>query len=89
MAKNANVVVVNLPAHGADNTNGSGIGLNVYVKAVTEAINKVNGKVILVGHSMAGMIISQVTENIPNKIEKLVYVSAFLPKKWRKFKWFG
>jgi len=29
---------------------------------------------------MAGMIISQIAENMPNKIEKLIYVSAFLPK---------
>lgn len=80
LAKKANVVVVNLPAHGADNTYGVGVGLNDYVKKVSEAINKVNGKVTLVGHSMAGMIISQVAENMPAKIDKLVYVSAYLPK---------
>jgi putative intracellular protease/amidase/triacylglycerol esterase/lipase EstA (alpha/beta hydrolase family) len=80
LAKNANVVVINLPAHGADNTYGVGIGLNDYVKTVTDAINLQAGKVILVGHSMAGQVISQVAENIPNKIDKLVYVSAYLPK---------
>ena len=80
LAVNANVVVVNLPAHGADNTYGVGVGLNDYVKTVTNAINKVDGKVILVGHSMAGEIISQVAENIPNKISKLIYVAAYLPK---------
>jgi putative intracellular protease/amidase len=80
LAKNANVVVVNLPAHGADNTYGVGIGLNDYVKTVTEAINKQSGKVILVGHSMAGQVISQVAENMPNKIDKLIYVAAYLPK---------
>ncbi|MBJ7427664.1 MAG: alpha/beta fold hydrolase [Bacteroidia bacterium] len=80
LAKNANVVVVNLPAHGADNTYGVGVGLNDYVKTLTNAINAQKGKVILVGHSMAGVIISQVAENIPTKIEKLIYVSAYLPK---------
>ncbi len=80
LAKNANVVVINLPAHGADNTYGVGVGLNDYVKTVTNAINKVDGRVILVGHSMAGVIISQVAENIPNKIDKLIYVAAYLPK---------
>jgi pimeloyl-ACP methyl ester carboxylesterase len=80
LAKNANVEVVNLPAHGADAINGIGIGLNDYVKTVTEAINKYEGKVILVGHSMAGQIISQVAENNPAKIDKLIYVSAYLPK---------
>jgi len=80
LAKNANVVVVNLPAHGADNTPGAGIGLTEYVKTVSEAVNKVSGKVILVGHSMAGVIISQVAEQMPGKIDKLIYVSAYLRK---------
>lgn len=80
LAKNANVVVVNLPAHGADNTNGAATGLKDYVRTVTDAINKQEGKVILVGHSMAGEIISQVAENIPAKIDKLIYVAAYLPK---------
>lgn len=80
LSKHANVVAVNLPAHGADNVNGVGIGLRDYVKAVTDVINKQRGKVILVGHSMAGEVISQVAENIPNKIDKLIYVAAYLPK---------
>lgn len=80
LAKNAHVIVVNLPAHGADNTYGVGIGLKDYVKTVSDAINKVNSKVILVGHSMAGVVISQVAENMPNKIDKLIYVSAYIPK---------
>jgi putative intracellular protease/amidase/esterase/lipase len=80
LAKKANVVVVNLPAHGADAAAGAGKGLSDYVKTVTDAINQQKGKVILVGHSMAGMVISQVAENMPSKIDKLIYVSAFLPK---------
>lgn len=79
LATHANVEVVNLPAHGADNTYGAGVGLDAYVKTVAAAINKYKGKVILVGHSMAGAIISQVAENMPDRIEKLIYVSAYLP----------
>lgn len=80
LAIRANVVVVNLPAHGADNTYGAGVGLDAYVKAVSDTVKNQKGKVILVGHSMAGMIISQVAENMPEKISKLIYVSAYLPK---------
>lgn len=80
LAIHANVVTVNLPAHGSDARDGSNIGLNDYVKTVTDVINAQPGKVILVGHSMAGVIISQVAEKIPNKIDKLIYVSAYLPK---------
>ncbi|MCB0490145.1 MAG: alpha/beta fold hydrolase [Cyclobacteriaceae bacterium] len=80
LAVNANVVTVNLPAHGIDQTSGKNVGQADYVQAVTKVIQEQPGKVRLVGHSMAGMIISQVAENMPNKIEKLIYVSAFLPK---------
>lgn len=80
LAKKANVVTVNLPAHGIDLRDGKSVGQPDYVKAVSDAVNKQHGKVILVGHSMAGAIISQVAENIPAKIEKLIFVSAYLPK---------
>lgn len=80
LAKKANVTVVNLPAHGIDLTPANKVSLKDYVKTVTNAINAQPGKVILVGHSMAGVVISQVAEAIPNKIDKLVYVSAYLPK---------
>ena len=80
LAVNANVVVVNLPAHGVELTPADQVSLNDYVKTVTDAIQQQVGKVILVGHSMAGIVVSQVAENIPNKIDKLIYVSAYLPQ---------
>lgn len=80
LAVKANVVVVNLPAHGIDLTSPKQATLAGYVKTVTDAINQQPGKVTLVGHSMAGVVVSQVAERIPQKIEKLVYVSAYLPR---------
>lgn len=80
LAKRANVVVVNLPAHGIDLTPAKQATMKSYVQTVVDAVEQQSGKVILVGHSMAGMVISQVAENIPQKIEKLVYVSAYLPQ---------
>ena len=74
-----NVTVVELPGHGSDNTAPSTLTLNTYRDKVMDAVSKVNGKVILVGHSLGGMIISAVAEQNPSKIEKLVYLSAYLP----------
>lgn len=74
-----NVTVVELPGHGSDNTALPAITLNLYRDKVIDAISKINGKVILVGHSLGGMVISSVAEQIPTKIEKLVYLSAYLP----------
>lgn len=74
-----NVTVIELPGHGSDQTDLSKITLNLYRDKVIEAIAKVSGKVILVGHSLGGMIISAVAEQMPTKIEKLVYLAAYLP----------
>lgn len=74
------VITVNLPAHGGDLTSLNHITLADYVVATEQAIVQVKEKVVLVGHSLAGMVISQVAEDMPGKIERLVYISAFLPK---------
>lgn len=73
------VVVVQLPGHGSDQTLPQNLTMDIYRDAVIDAINSVNGKVILVGHSMGGVVISAVAEKAPAKIDKLVYVAAFVP----------
>ncbi len=73
------LIVVELPGHGADKTAPHLLSLDVYRDKVIESIAKLNGKVILVGHSMGGMVVSAVAEKIPSKISKLVYIGAFLP----------
>lgn len=73
------VIVVELPGHGSDTTAPHLLSLDVYRDKVIDAISKADSNVILVGHSMAGMVISQVAEKIPSKISKLIYVGAFLP----------
>jgi pimeloyl-ACP methyl ester carboxylesterase len=78
-AKGQNVIVVELPAHGSDNTSPAAVSIDVYRDKVIAAIEGVKGKVILVGHSMGGVVVTAVAEKIPSKIEKLVYIGAFLP----------
>lgn len=73
------VIVVELPAHGNDTTSPLYVSMDSYRDKVIAAINAVNTKVILVGHSMGGMVVSATAESIPNKIEKLIYVAAFVP----------
>lgn len=74
------VIVVGLPGHGADQTPTYQLNLDVYRDKVVEALSKVEGKVILVGHSMGGMVVTHVAEKVPAKISKLVYIGAFVPK---------
>ncbi|OKS86698.1 alpha/beta fold hydrolase [Mucilaginibacter polytrichastri] len=73
------VILVELPGHGADQTAPQNLTIDVYREKVISAINKVDGKVILVGHSLAGVVISAVAEKVPSKIEKLIYIGAYLP----------
>ena len=74
------VTAIDLPGHGQNKRPISQVTMENYIQTVVGGINRLNYNVILVGHSMAGAIISQVAERIPEKIEKLIYVSAFLLK---------
>lgn len=74
------VVTLDLPGHGDDPTPAQNVTLGTYVDVVRELVEAQPGKVTLVGHSMAGMIISQVAEDLPQKLNELVYVCAYLPK---------
>jgi pimeloyl-ACP methyl ester carboxylesterase len=78
--KGFTVIAVELPAHGDDTTPLAGLTLDSYSAKVISAIEGQSSKVILVGHSLGGMVISAVAEKIPSKIAKLVYLTAFLPQ---------
>lgn len=73
------VTVIELPGHGNDQTPPGEITLDRYKEKIIDALSTIDGKVILVGHSLGGMIISSVAEAVPEKTEKLVYVAAYLP----------
>src|SRR6187402_2004525 len=49
------VILVSLPGHGDDQTPPNTLTMDIYRDKTIEAINAVQGKVILVGHSMAGI----------------------------------
>ncbi|MCP8952800.1 alpha/beta fold hydrolase [Bacillus safensis] len=78
--KGHKVVAIDLPGSGEDVTPPQDVSLKSYVKKVVSTIEKIDQPVILVGHSMSGMVISQAAEEIPEKIKKLVYVCAFVPE---------
>jgi len=80
LVKNGNkVIIVELPGHGSDTTLPYKLSLDVYRDKVIDAISTADSNVVLVGHSMGGMVITSVAEKVPAKISKLVYIGAFLP----------
>ncbi len=58
------VINFDLPGHGREKTPISEITFDVYVNMVKQEINKIDKPVMLVGHSLAGFIISKVAEEM-------------------------
>ena len=50
-----------------------------YVEAITAAL-PASGSCVLIGHSMGGVSISQVAADHPDKVSKLIYVTALVPE---------
>ncbi|HET6584136.1 MAG TPA: alpha/beta fold hydrolase [Nannocystaceae bacterium] len=73
-------IVVELPAHGDDATAAADATLASYRDAVLDALDGLEAPAAVVGHSMGGMVISEVAEARPAAIATLVYVAAFLPR---------
>jgi pimeloyl-ACP methyl ester carboxylesterase len=72
------VEILELPGHGQDKTPLGEITLAAYMKRVGETLDAQARPVILVGHSLGGIVITQVAEERPEKIQRLVYLAAFL-----------
>ena len=72
------MVAPDLPGRGQDRTPLSSISLDVCARCVCEAIDAQSEPAILVGHSMAGAVISQAGEYRSEKVRALVYICAYL-----------
>ena len=77
-AQGHTVTALDLPGHGSNSQPIYEVSMASYVRYLVDTIESLDHPVVLVGHSMAGSVISQVAEQIPGRIERLVYVAAFL-----------
>lgn len=71
-------VALDLPGMGRDKTPIHTVTLQTSMDAICKTLDAQEGKVILVGHSKNGILISQAAEYRAHKIEKLVYLAAYL-----------
>jgi pimeloyl-ACP methyl ester carboxylesterase len=71
-------IAIDLPGMGRDKTPIEQVTMKNTVAKICEIIDAVDGKVILVGHSKNGIMISQAAEFRPHKIERLIYLAAYL-----------
>lgn len=74
-------IAIDLPGHGEDASDIKSITFDDYVTKVVDVSNATPEKVILVGHSMAGVVIARAAEELgPEKVSKLIFLDAFMPR---------
>ena len=78
--KGHEVIAIDLPGHGENKMDFSRINLASYVHAVIDTLKMFKKPIYLVGHSLGGVVISQVAEKMPKHIHKLIYIAGFLPE---------
>lgn len=71
-------IAPDLPGHGERNEDLSEQTLASYAESIAEVLKKQDQPVILVGHSMGGAVITEAAERCPGKIDRLVYMAAFM-----------
>jgi len=72
------VIAPDLPSLGRDRTPLNRVSLATWRRHVCEIIDSTPGPVVLVGHSRGGIVISEVAEHRPERVQTLVYLCAFL-----------
>lgn len=77
-ARGHRVTTVSLPGSYERVAPIEAVDLEGYVSAVESALDPASGPVVLVGHSLAGAIVSEVAERFSEAIGHLVYITAFL-----------
>lgn len=72
------VVAETLPFHGSSSGDIGAATLDAYVQQVVGTIDAHLGPIVLVGHSMGGVIVSAAAEMRPTRITRLVYIAAYV-----------
>jgi len=79
-AQGCTVDCPDLPGHGKSRLSLDKVSLKRYVEAVVALIDACEEEIVLVGHSMAGMVVTEVACSRPERIRALVYLCAYLPR---------
>ena len=68
---------IDLPSHGADQTDPAQVTLDLYARAILDAAE---GPTLLLGHSMGGFPITAAAQHAPERFTALIYLCAYLPR---------
>jgi pimeloyl-ACP methyl ester carboxylesterase len=75
---NHQVYAPDLPSHGRDKTPLEKVTLKAYAACVGRVLTALDDPAIVVGHGMSGIILNQIGEWWPNKIQQLIYLCAYI-----------
>lgn len=80
-AQGHRVIAIDLPSHGADKSPAEQVAFEDYINKVVQVASAQTGPVVLVGHSMGGVVVAQAAEVLGvQKVSGLVFLDAFMPK---------
>jgi pimeloyl-ACP methyl ester carboxylesterase len=79
-AQGCKVLSPDLPGHGHNALPLAKVTLKAYINSLLDLLDGLDEAVTLVGHSMAGLVVSEVAARKPDKVARLVYVCAYLPR---------
>lgn len=73
------VITPDLASHGFDPTPTAAVtDISIYAAPVRTALEEIEGKAILVGHSVGGATCTWLGEEMPERIHALVYLTGFM-----------
>ncbi len=72
-------VAVDLPGRGSAPADLASVTTNDWADAVVDTVDAIEGEVVLVGHSLAGITLPLVAERVPGRLSHLVFVSCSVP----------
>jgi pimeloyl-ACP methyl ester carboxylesterase len=77
-AQGHRVLTPELPGTGGDATDPAAVTLETWARFVAGVVESEREAVTLVGHSRGGIVISRTAELVPERLRRLVYLSAYL-----------
>ena len=71
---------VDMPGNGCgqDRTPPKEVSLDLYMGFLTKELEKIEGDIVVVGHSSGGIIASQLAENHPDRICAIIYIAGMM-----------
>ena len=72
------VHAIDLPGNGVDNTPANEVNIDTYLWYLSEQIANIEGPLVIVSHSGAGVLATALAEAMPERIQAVVYIAGMM-----------